>query len=132
MPEEDKKSIMNATIDLKWLITLLIPFIAWCVSLEVRMSSGLSQRVTNLEVALQPVLIDYGVDKELEARGIKVATLLPSPTVPTLSPAAPAAATLGPTVPNIGTKLTKEDERKAFRKIEEAKLREQFPNAYAK
>ena len=119
MPEEKKPSIMNATIDIKWLVTLLIPFIAWCVSLEVRMSSGLSSRVTNLEVALQPVLIDYGVDKELEARGIKVPSLFPTVQPPFAGP-----------VPVVPPKLSRTEEIKKLRMEEEAKLKGQFPNAY--
>lgn len=124
--QEDKKSsIMNSTIDVKWLVTLLVPFIAWCISIEVRMSSGLPQRVTNLEVALQPVLIDYGVDKELEARGIKVPGTSPIATVPPLMSPAPAPA---PRPPRSGS--PRDEEIKKLRAEEEAKLREQFPNAY--
>lgn len=109
---------MNSTIDVKWLVTLLVPFVAWCISIEVRMSSGLPQRVTNLEIALQPVLIDYGVDKELEARGV----LVDKPRSFIVPPASPA--------PIISPKITKEDEIKKFRAEQEAKLKEQFPNAY--
>lgn len=122
MPEEEKKSIMNSTIDVKWLVTLLVPFIAWCISIEVRMSSGLPQRVTNLEIALQPVLIDYGVDKELEARGVLVdkprSFTVPSPTL------------LPKAKPVVTSPLTKEEQINKFRLEQEMKLKQQFPNAY--
>jgi len=122
MPEEkkEKTSIMNSTIDVKWLVTLLVPFVAWCISIEVRLSSGLPQRVTNLEVALQPVLIDYGVDQELKARGIKTDSLFAGP-APSPAPA--------PVVPPLRGS-SKDEEIKKFRAAEEARLKEQFPNAY--
>lgn len=118
----EKKSvasdIMASTIDIKWFVAILIPFGIWMASFEVRLSSGLPSRVTNLEVALQPVLIEYGVDKELEARGLKV----PSPTKPPMA---------GPPIPT-APKLTKEEEMQKIRVEKERELREQFPNAYKK
>jgi hypothetical protein len=69
MPEEQKKKVTVGSIDIKWVVSLMIPVIAWCISIEVRLSSGLPGRVANLETALTPVLIEYGVRQELAKRG---------------------------------------------------------------
>ena len=122
MPEEKKSvvaNIMASTIDIKWFVAILIPFGIWMASMEVRMSSGLPARVTNLEIALQPVLIEYGIDKELEARGIKTPSLFPI--------AAPAAPVVTPPL-----KITKDEEIQKIRSEQASKLKEQFPNAYKK
>lgn len=68
--EESKKTkIRVGDVDIKWVVSLMIPIIAWCISIEVRMSSGLPGRVANLETALTPVLIEYGVRQELAKMG---------------------------------------------------------------
>lgn len=67
--ERKKIGTKVGDIDIKWIVSLMIPVIAWCISIEVRMSSGLPGRVANLETALTPVLIEYGVRQELAKIG---------------------------------------------------------------
>ena len=74
MPDEGEKKT-GFFVDIKWLVTAIaIPMIAWCVSIEVRLSSGMPGRVATLEKALEPVLIEYGVRQELAKRGNKEAS----------------------------------------------------------
>lgn len=117
MADEEKSSIMSTVIDVKWLVTILVPFIAWCISLEVRMSSGLPSRVANLETALSPVLIEYGVQQELIKRGIRTES---QPSFITSSPSPSFIESL----PNI----IAEKQIEEIRKEESSKVKEQFPN----
>jgi len=109
--EKIKEKITLGNIDIKWIVSLMLPIIAWGVSLEVRMSSGLPARIVNLEVALTPVLIEYGVNKELAARGLK-STVVTTP---------PPAIAFGPVD-------IKEEEKRIAKEVKEQVI-QQFPNA---
>lgn len=117
MADKEKSSIMSTVIDVKWLVTILVPFIAWCISLEVRMSSGLPNRVANLETALSPVLIEYGVQQELIKRGI-------------IKESQPSFITSSPSIPFIENipNIIAEKQIEAIREEESSKVKEQFPN----
>lgn len=111
MPEEneDKGGLGLA----KWIIsTIAIAVVGWCVSIEVRMSiwksdqvQEMSQRVANLETALSPVLIEYGVQQKLAE--IKKAT------PPTAAPPKPEPS---------------KEELARLRENERLKIRTQYPN----
>jgi hypothetical protein len=113
MPEEKEDKGIGLV---KWIIsTILIAVITWCVSIEVRMSiwksdqvKEMSQRIANLETALSPVLIEYGVQQKLAEISKKTA---PAPTA----------------TPPPKTEPSKEEVAK-LREAEKMKIRAQYPN----
>lgn len=113
MPEKEDKGMGLV----KWIIsTIVIGVITWCVSIEVRMSiwksdqvKEMSQRIANLETALSPVLIEYGVQQKLA----EMAKKTPPPVVPTVQPPK--------------TEPSKEEVAK-LREAEKMKIRAQYPN----
>lgn len=112
---EDNKFIFGFV---KWIVsTIILGVIAWCISIEVRLHDAkanqikeMLERVSNLETALSPVLIEYGVQQKLAEINKKT-----TPPVPTVTPPPPK------------TEPSKEDVAK-LREAEKMKIRAQYPN----